>query len=207
MELENIKTSWNAFDQELTDAETIDMGMVNQLITHKTKTAHDSISLQNTHNIIVYILIMLVVFPYIWMNTPISTLSFCIVEVSLAIGLVPLAWKQTILTKFNLESKKSNELRKLVLKYKKVSHNETIWTIVLICSTMIGFYISELYFNKQHTYYINSRIILVAVLTSVTIAVGCAIAYWQRRRHTDRLKEIEDGLEELIEFENYSLSK
>ena len=108
MELENIKTSWNAFDQELTDAETIDMGMVNQLITHKTKTAHDSISLQNTHNIIVYILIMLVVFPYIWMNTPISTLSFCIVEVSLAIGLVPLAWKQTILTKFNLESKKSN---------------------------------------------------------------------------------------------------
>lgn len=200
MELEKLKSRWNTMNQAMSDAEIINMRVVKELISHKTRSAYDSIVMQNVQNIVVNLLILFVVFPYVWMNTPISKTSFAIVEVSLTIGLIPLIWKQCILAKINVTDKKCNELSKLVLQYKKICAHETFATILQACLTMVLFYVSELCFNEYYTYEISAKILIVVGLTIITLLTAFFIGLWQRRRHDELMKEIEDGLEDLREF-------
>ena len=135
------------------------------------------------------------------MNTPIRFISFAIIEGVMVIGLIPQIWKISLLSKFNLEDKKCSELSRLVLKYKKVCHHETIWTIAAVCLAMVAFYILELGFNKEAGYVLGTRLLLPIGLTVLTFGLGLILAKWMRRRHTQQMQEIERGLEELKEFE------
>ena len=140
MELDDLKTSWNALDKRLAETEIVNMRMVMEMVSHKTKSAYDHIVGQNIYNLVVCILIICVVFPFVYMNTPIRFISFAIVEGVMVIGLIPQIWKISLLSKFNLEDKKCSELSRLVLRYKKVCHHETIWTIAAVCLAMVAFY-------------------------------------------------------------------
>lgn len=201
MELEELKASWNAFDKRLAESDIINLRMVKEMIAQKTRRAFDRIYGLNIYHFAVSLLILGVVFPYVYMNTPISTTSFVIVETILVIGLYPHIKKLNLLSKFNLEGKSCHELSSLVLQYKKVCHNETYWTIAIVSIAMVAFYITELGFNQQASYVLGTRVLLVMGLTLLTFALAYVIAQWQRRRHATQMQEIEQGLEELREFE------
>ena len=201
MELEELKASWSAFDKRLAESDIINLRMVKEMIAQKTRRAFDRIYGLNVYYFAVSLLILGVVFPYVYMNTPISTTSFVIVETILVIGLYPHIKKLNLLSKFNLEGKSCHELSSLVLQYKKVCHNETYWTIAIVSIAMVAFYITELGFNQQANYVLGTRVMLVIGLTLLTFALAYVIAQWQRRRHATQMQEIEQGLEELREFE------
>ena len=174
--------------------------MVKEMVSQKTKSAYDGIIGQNLYSLVVNFIIICVVFPYVYMNTPIRTVSFAIVEGVMVIGLIPMIWKLSLLSKFDLDGKKTNELRSLVLSYKKICHSETLWTTILVATAFIAFYISELGFNPCYHFEV-SRVLVVVGLTLITFAVALGIGLWQRRRHALQMQEIERGLEELREFE------
>ena len=201
MELDELKDSWNAFDKRLAESDIVNLRMVKEMIAQKTRRAFDRIYGLNVYYFVVNLLILGLVFPYVYMNTPISTTSFGIVETILVIGLYPHIKKLNLLSKFNLEDKSCHELSSLVLQYKKVCHNETYWTIAIVSIAMVAFYITELGFNQQANYVLGTRVMLVIGLTLLTFALAYVIAQWQRRRHATQMLEIEQGLEELREFE------
>ena len=87
MELEELKASWNALDKRLAETEIVNMRMVKEMIQQKTKSAYDHIVGHNVYNLVVCILIICGVFPYVYMNTPIRTLSFVMVEGVMAVSL------------------------------------------------------------------------------------------------------------------------
>ena len=202
MELNELKTSWNALDKRLAETEIVNLRIVKEMVHQKTKTAFDHIVGHNIYNLVVCILIICVVFPYVYMNTPIRTLSFAIVEAVMVIGLIPQIWKLSLLSRFDLGSKNCSELSGLVLRYKKVCQDETPWMITAVCLAMAVFYILELGFNKEAGYVLGTRLILPISLTILTFALGLIFAKWQRRRHALQMQEIERGLEELKEFED-----
>ena len=201
MELDDLKTSWNALDKRLAETEIVNMRMVKEMVSQKTKTAFDGIMGHNIYNLVVCTLIICVVFPYVYMNTPIRPLSLAIVEGMMVIGLIPQIWKLSLLSKFDLGGKKCNELSSLVLQYKKVCHHEKIWIIAGVCLAMVAFYILELGFNKEAGYELGTRLILPLGLSVLTLGLGLVFAKWQLRRQAQQMREVERGLEELKDFE------
>ena len=201
MELEALKASWNKLDERLAATEIVNLRMVKEMIQQKTKSAYDRIMGQNIYSLVINVLIICGVFPYVYMNTPVQTTSFAIVEGVMIIGLIPMVWKLSLLSKFDLGGKSSSELSRLVLTYKKVCHQEKVWMIGAVCLAMIAFYILELGFNTEAGYELSTRLILPLGLSMLTFALGLVFAKWQLRRHAQQLQEIERGLEELREFE------
>ena len=201
MELEALKASWNKLDERLAATEIVNLRIVKEMIQQKTKSAYDRIMGQNIYSLVINVLIICGVFPYVYMNTPVQTTSFAIVEGVMIIGLIPMVWKLSLLSKFDLGGKSSSELSRLVLTYKKVCHQEKVWMIGAVCLAMIAFYILELGFNTEAGYELSTRLILPLGLSMLTFALGLVFAKWQLRRHAQQLQEIERGLEELREFE------
>ena len=201
MELEALKASWNKLDERLAETEIVNLRMVKEMIQQKTKSAFDHIMGQNIYSFVVNMLIICVVFPFVYLNTPIQTTSFAIVEGVMVIGLIPMLWKLSLLSKFDLGGKSSSELSRLVLTYKKVCHQEKVWMIGAVCLAMIAFYILELGFNTEADYEFSTRLLLPLGLSLLTFGLGFVFAKWQLRRHAQQLQEIERGLEELREFE------
>ena len=202
MELETLKASWNALDKRLAETEIVNLRIVKEMIQQKTKSAYDGIVGQNIYSFVVNMLIICVVFPYVYMNTPIRTISFAIVEGVMVIGLIPMIWKLSLLSRFDMGSKSCHQLSRTVLCYKKICHQEKIWMIAAVCLAMVAFYISELGFNAEAGYTLGTRLLLPLGLSLITLIVGYFFAQWQLRRHAQQLQEIERGLEELKEFEN-----
>ena len=200
MELEALKANWKAIDKRLEETEIVNLRLVKEMIQQKTRSAYDKIVGQNVYSLVVNLLIICVVFPYVYMNTPIQTSSFAIVEGVMVIGLIPLAWKLSLLSKFDLSRKSCSELSRLVLSYKKICHHEKVWMIAAVCLAMIAFYILELGFNKEAGYVLGTRLILPLGLSLLTLVLGLVLAKWQLRRHAQQLQEIEQGLEELEEL-------
>ena len=200
MELDALKASWNALDKRLAETEIVNQHIVKEMISQKTKSAYDHIVGHNIYNFVVCLLIICVVFPYVYMNTPIRTFSFAIVETVMVVGLIPQIWKLSLLSKFELGSKSCSELSRLVLRYKQVCHHEKLWMIGAVCLAMVAFYISEFIFNKEAGYVFGTRLLLPLGLSVLTFGLGLFFAKWQLRRHAAQMQEIERGLEELKEF-------
>ena len=202
MELDDLKTSWNALDKRLAETEIVNMRMVKEMVSQKTKSAFNGIVAHNIYNFVVSLVIIGFVFPYVWMHTPISTTSFVIVEAVMLVGLIPVVRKLLLLSKFDVDGKNVSELNRLVLKYKKTCHDDSYWTITGVTLGFVGFYISELGFNTAVDYGFSNRVWVVVGLTLLTFGLAFVIGLWQRRRHTQQMQEIERGLDELKEFEN-----
>ena len=196
-----MKASWNKLDERLAETEIVNLRIVKEMIEQKTKTAYDHIMGQNVYSFVVNMLIICVVFPYVYLNTPIKTTSFAIVEGVMVIGMIPMVWKLSLLSKFDISGKRSSELSRLVLSYKKICHQEKVWMIGAVCLAMIAFYILELGFNTEAGYVLGMRLMLPLGLSLLTLVLGFFFAKWQLRRHAQQLQEIERGLEELHELE------
>lgn len=203
MELDELKASWNALDKRLTETEIVNLRIVKEMIQQKTKSAYNSIVGQNLYFFVVNVLIIGILFPYIYMNTPIRTISFAIVEALMMLGFIPIVWKLILLSKFDMGGKSCNELSHLVLRYKQICHQQKFWEIAAVCMAMVAFYIIELGFNPQAGYVFEAnRVLLVVGLTLFTFGMAFVLGLWHRRRHAQQMQEIERGLKELHEFEN-----
>ncbi len=202
MELDELKANWNLLNDRLAASEVVNLRLVKEMITQKTKSAYDHIVGQNIYSFVINMLIICVVFPYVYMNTPIRTASFAIVEGVMVTGLIPIIWKLFLLSRFDLGSKSCNQLSRTVLTYKKICHHEMTWTIAAVCLAIVAFYILELGFNTEAGYVLGTKLILPLGLSLMTFALGFVLAKWQLRRHAQQLREIERGLEELKEFED-----
>jgi protein-S-isoprenylcysteine O-methyltransferase Ste14 len=202
MELDELKNSWNALNKRLDNSEVVNMRVVREMISQKTSSAFDRLFNQNLRSFAVSVVILAVVFPWVCMNTPISKTSFVIVEAAMAIGLISQIWKLTLLSKFDIEGKKCNELCRLVLRYKQIRQSESLWGIALVALTFVAFYVSEICFNDAVTYVFGPKILQVVGMTLLTFALAYVIGLWQLRRHAQQMQEIESGLQELQEFEN-----
>ena len=137
MELEALKASWNKLDERLAETEIVNLRIVKEMIQQKTKSAFDHIMGQNIYSFVVNMLIICGVFPFVYLNTPIQATSFAIVEGVMIIGLIPMVWKLSLLSKFDLGGKSSSELSRLVLTYKKVCHQEKVWMIGAVYGTEV----------------------------------------------------------------------
>ena len=73
--------------------------------------------------------------------------------------------------------------------------------IAAVCLAMIAFYIIELGYNQAAGYELGTRLVLPLGLSLLTLGLGLVLAKWQLRRHAQQMQEIEQGLEELREFE------
>lgn len=202
MEIEELKTCWNIFDKRLAECELVNVRIVKELISQKTKTAFDSLSGLNLYTCVANLFVMAVVFPYVFMNTPITITSFILVEAAMAIGLIPHVRKFAILSRFDINRKPLCELDRLILQYRKVRHREWLWTVVSISLAVTAFYVSELGFNQSVSYIFGPKVLIVVVLTLLTLAIACIIGVWQKRLHARQMADIESGLRELAEFEN-----
>ena len=203
MELDELKTSWNALDKRLAETEIVNLRVVKEMIQQKTKSAYNGIVGQNLYSLVVTLVVAVVVFPFVYKNTSISITSFVIIEAVLLTGLIPQIWKLLLLSRFDLDGKKTNELDGLVLRYKKFCNNESLWTIVCVTLAMVAFYVMEFGFNQNAAYVFSvNNILLFVGLTLFTFALAFAVGLWHRRRHAQQMQEIERGLEELREFEN-----
>lgn len=200
MELDDLKTSWNALDKRLAKTEIVNLRIVKEMISQKTKTALERLMGLNLYTLIANLVVMALVFPYVLMNTPVTLTTFVIVEAILLIGLTPHIRKPMLLSQFDLDGKKTNELTSLVLRYKQICSEETYWTVFTIAFACAGFLISELGFNAS-VYTLSPKIWLVAALVLLTFAIAFAVGFWHHRSHAMQMKEIEQGLKELEEFE------
>ena len=200
MELDDLKTSWNALDKRLAETEIVNLRIVKEMISQKTKTAYERLMGLNLYTLIANLVVMALVLPYVLMNTPITFTTFVIVEAILLIGLTPHVRKLMLLSKFDLDEKKTNELTSLVLRYKQVCNEETYWTVFTTAFGFAAFFISELGYNAS-IYTLSPKIWLVVALVLLTFAIAFAIGFWHRRSHALQMKEIEQGLQELKEFE------
>lgn len=202
MELDELKASWKHLDKRLAESEIVNLRIVKEMISQKTKSAYDRIYGLNLYNLVVTAVMTAVVFPWIYMHTPISPVSFAIVEVVMVLGMIPQIWKLNLLSRFDLQHKRCNELNRLVLHYKQARQREVVWGITSVSLAMVAFYISELGFNKQAGYVLGTRILLPLGLSLLTFAFAYVVARWQWRRHATQMEEIERGLDELKEFES-----
>ena len=174
MEIEELKTCWNTFDKRLAESELVNVRIVKELISQKTKTAFDRLSVLNLYTCVANLFVMAVVFPYVFV----------------------------ILSRFDINRKPLCELDRLMLQYRKVRHREWLWTVVSISLAFTAFYVSELGFNQSVSYIFGPKVLIVVVLTLLTLAIACIIGVWQKRLHTRQMADIESGLRELAEFEN-----
>ena len=203
MELDELKSNWNALDKRLAETEIVNLRVVKEMIQQKTKSAYNGIVGQNLYFFVANILIIGILFPYIYMNTPIRAISFAVVEAIMILGLIPIIWKLSLLSKFDMGGKSCNELSRLVLRYKQICHQQKYWEIAAVCLAMVAFYIIELGFNPTAGYAFEAnRVLIVIGLTLFTFAMAFVLGLWQRRRHAQQMQEIERGLEELREFES-----
>ena len=201
MELDELKASWKQLDKRLAESEIVNLRIVKEMISQKTKSAYDRIYGLNLYNLVVTAVMTAIVFPWIYMHTPISPVSFAIVEVVMVLGMIPQIWKLNLLSRFDLQHKRCNELNRLVLHYKQARQREVVWGITSVSLAMVAFYISELGFNTAVDYGFSNRVWVVVGLTLLTFALAFVIGLWQHRRHAQQMQEIERGLEELKEFE------
>ena len=63
-----MKTSWNALDKRLAETEIVNMRMVKEMVSQKTKSAFNGIVGQNIYTFVVILVIIGFVFPYVWMH-------------------------------------------------------------------------------------------------------------------------------------------
>ena len=201
MELEELRASWNVLNERLAENEILNQRMVKEMISQKTKSAFDKIYHMGLYNLFVIFFMMTLVFPWIYMHTPMMAFSFAMVEVVMGIGLLLEGRKIYWLSQFNMEQKSSKELMNLTLHYKKAYYEAIVWSVALVCLVLVAFYVAELGFNERAGYEISLRILLPIGLSLATCAFGYLVGLWQRRRHAAQLQEIEQGLKELKEFE------
>ena len=166
------------------------------MVASKTKSAYDSIYNQELRGLYIILLCGLIVLPvnrFLGINMKLS--SFILLEAVMFLALLFQLAILYSLSKFKLNYMKVNELTRTVLKYRRFySYNKKYGTILGLGSVIV-FMISESKITNPYAF--------VPVLT--VMIVGCIYSYTKMKQHEQKIKEVEQGLAELKEFESETI--
>ena len=196
MNLDEMKNSWNVLNQRLEQNEILNKRIIEEMVASKTKSAYDSIYNQELRGLYIILLCGLIVLPvnrFLGINMKLS--SFILLEAVMFLALLFQLVILYSLSKFKLNYMKVNELTRTVLKYRRFySYNKKYGTILGLGSVIV-FMISESKITNPYAF--------VPVLT--VMIVGCVYSYTKMKQHEQRIKEVEQGLAELKEFESETI--
>ncbi len=196
MNLDEMKNSWNVLNERLEQNEILNKRIIEEMVASKTKSAYDCIYNQELRSLYIILLIALIVLPvnrFLGINMKQS--SFILLE---AVMFLALLFQSVIiynLSKFKLNYVKVNELTRTVLKYRKFySYNKKYGTILGLGSVIV-FMILESRLTNPYAF-----LPVLAVMI-----VGCIYSYTKMKQHEQKIKEVEQGLAELKEFESETI--
>lgn len=196
MNLDEMKNSWNVLNERLEQNEILNKRIIEEMVASKTKSAYDSIYNQELRGLYIILLCGLIVLPvnrFLGINMKLS--SFILLEAVMFLALLFQLVILYSLSKFKLNYMKVNELTRTVLKYRRFySYNKKYGTILGLGSVIV-FMISESKITNPYAF--------VPVLT--VMIVGCVYSYTKIKQHEQRIKEVEQGLAELKEFESETI--
>ena len=192
MNLDEMKNSWNVLNERLEQNEILNKRIIEEMVASKTKSAYDSIYNQELRGLYILLLVALIVLPanrFLGINMKQS--SFILLE---AVMFLALLFQSVILYSLS-KFMKVNELTRTVLKYRKFySYNKKYGTILGLGSVII-FMISESNITNPYAF-----LPVLAVMI-----IGCIYSYTKLKLHEQKIKEVEQGLAELKEFESETI--
>lgn len=196
MNFDEMKNSWNVLNERLEQNEILNKRIIEEMVASKTKSAYDSIYNQELRGLYIILLCGLIVLPvnrFLGINMKLS--SFILLETVMFLALLFQLAILYSLSKFKLNYMKVNELTRTVLKYRRFySYNKKYGTILGLGSVIV-FMISESKITNPYAF--------VPVLT--VMIVGCIYSYTKMKQHEQKIKEVEQGLAELKEFESETI--
>lgn len=196
MNFDEMKNSWNVLNERLEQNEILNKRIIEEMVASKTKSAYDSIYNQELRGLYIILLCGLIVLPvnrFLGINMKLS--SFILLEAVMFLALLFQLVILYSLSKFKLNYMKVNELTRTVLKYRRFySYNKKYGTILGLGSVIV-FMISESKITNPYAF--------VPVLT--VMIVGCIYSYTKMKQHEQKIKEVEQGLAELKEFESETI--
>ncbi|MBS6240463.1 MAG: hypothetical protein KH897_19345 [Bacteroides sp.] len=196
MNLDEMKNSWNVLNERLEQNEILNKRIIEEMVASKTKSAYDSIYNQELRGLYIILLCGLIVLPvnrFLGINMKLS--SFILLETVMFLALLFQLVILYSLSKFKLNYMKVNELTRTVLKYRRFySYNKKYGTILGLGSVIV-FMISESKITNPYAF--------VPVLA--VMIVGCIYSNTKMKQHEQKIKEVEQGLAELKEFESETI--
>ena len=196
MNLDEMKNSWNVLNERLEQNEILNKRIIEEMVASKTKSAYDCIYNQELRGLYIILLIALIVLPvnrFLGINMKLS--SFILLETVMFLALLFQLAILYSLSKFKLNYMKVNELTRTVLKYRRFySYNKKYGTILGLGSVIV-FMILESRLTNPYAF-----LPVLAVMI-----VGCIYSYTKMKQHEQKIKEVEQGLAELKEFESETI--
>lgn len=191
MDLEQMKQGWNVLNERLVKQEIVNDKIVKEMISQKTQSAHDKIY-KSTVSTLLNILFggMLLVVINMMLDKKLETTTFIIIESYIVIGFIYQLYMLYVISRFNLAEMKLNVLMKQVLRYRKL-RSFNFRTGVPSVIMLIG-----LVYASNHAF-----TVITISATAVFFLVAFVLGYIQYKRQNNQLHEIEQGLEELRNFE------
>lgn len=193
MNIDEMKNSWNVLNERLEQNEILNKRIIEEMIASKTKSAYDSIYNQELRGLYIILLCGLIVLPvnrFLGINMKLN--SFILLEAVMFLALLFQLVILYSLSKFKLNYMKVNELTRTILKYRRFySYNKKYGTILGLGSVIV-FMISESKITNPYAF----------VPVMAVMIVGCIYSYMKMKQHEQRIKEVEQGLTELKEFES-----
>ena len=196
MNLDEMKNSWNVLNERLEQNEILNKRIIEEMVASKTKSAYDSIYNQELRGLYILLLVALIVLPanrFLGINMKQS--SFILLEAVMFLALLFQSVILYSLSKFKLNYMKVNELTRTVLKYRKFYIYNNKYGTILGLGSVIIFMISESKITNPYAF-----LPVLAVMI-----IGCIYSYTKLKLHEQKIKEVEQGLAELKEFESETI--
>ena len=196
MNLDEMKNSWNVLNERLEQNEILNKRIIEEMVASKTKSAYDCIYNQELRGLYILLLVALIVLPanrFLGINMKQS--SFILLEAVMFLALLFQSVILYSLSKFKLNYMKVNELTRTVLKYRKFYSSNTKYGTILGLGSVIIFMISESKITNPYAF-----LPVLAVMI-----IGCIYSYTKLKLHEQKIKEVEQGLAELKEFESETI--
>lgn len=193
MDLEEMKAGWSVLNERLAQNEILNQRIIREMISTRTRTAYEKVYSEECRQLWIVLAITLLLCPgrMFLADAVMKWSSFIVLEVTLLFALVMQGWAVHGLSKFNLETSKIADLIRLVLKYKSYRKNNKVY------GTMVGLSAIALYTVFEDVY----TNIYAVMSMGIMLAFGLVVSFISLKKHDRLVNEIQQGLEELKEFE------
>ncbi|WP_455672288.1 hypothetical protein [Phocaeicola sp.] len=192
MDLEDMKAGWNVLNERLAQNEILNQRIIKEMIITRTKSAYEKIYAYGWKDLFITLFVGIILFPGImfFSEHPMAWTTFILGEVILLWALVIYVLSVYCLSKFKLGTSTTTELLRVVMKYKRLCWYSKVYGSALAICFFVNMWMEGVFTN-----------IYVIVTTAVMLGFGLLFSLAHLRWHDGKLKEVEQGLAELKEFE------
>lgn len=192
MDLNDMKAGWNVLNERLAQNEILNKRIIKEMITMKTKSAYDTVYRSEWQQVVLVLIIGVVISGNILLNLPVKQASFIFLVVMMSVALLFRLVLVYSLSRFSLKDMKVSELTHSIMRYKKLYWYNTKYGSAIGLGSVFVFLIMENAISNPY---------VIATLFALLV-VAAAYSLPKLKRHTQKIREIEQGLAELKEFED-----